>query len=61
MHDGLGHLIGDGFADDVEVGGYEAADKFGFEGFAFGELGVLFLVEGEGWGLLPKSEKGGEL
>jgi hypothetical protein len=39
MHDGLGDLVGDGFAHNVEVGGDEAADEFGFEGFALGEGG----------------------
>jgi len=38
VHDSLGDLIGDGFADNVEVGGDEAADEFGFEGFAISEV-----------------------
>ena len=44
VHDGLGDLIGDGLAHDVEVGRDEAADEFGFEGFALcqGGFGGLF-------------------
>ena len=49
MHDGLGDLVGDGFAHDVEVGGDEAADEFGFEGFAFGEFGVFGGGRVVGW------------
>ena len=30
VHDGFGDLVGDAFAHDVEVGGYEAADQFRF-------------------------------
>lgn len=41
MHDGLGDLVRDRFAHDVEVRGDEAADELGFECFAFGEFGVL--------------------
>ena len=37
MHDGLGDLVGDGFAHNVEVGGDEGADELGFHGFAVRE------------------------
>lgn len=37
VHDGFGDLICDGFADDIEVGGNESLDEFGFEGFPVGE------------------------
>ena len=40
VHDGFGDLVGDGFAHDVEVGGYEAADEFRLQGFALCELEV---------------------
>ena len=52
MHDGFGHLVGDGLAHDVEVGGYEAADELRLEGFALGEFdgGVVGEgVLGGGW------------
>lgn len=49
VHDRFGDLVSDGFADDVEVGGDEAADEFRFEGFALGKFGVAL---GGGWGLL---------
>jgi hypothetical protein len=44
VHDGLGDLIGDGLAHDVEIRRDEAADEFGFEGFALGQgrFGGLF-------------------
>ena len=48
VHDGFGDLVGDGLAHDVEVGGDEAADELGFEGFAVGERGGG-VVEGLGW------------
>ena len=38
VHHGLRHLIGDAFADDVEVGGDKATDQLCFEGFPFGEF-----------------------
>ncbi len=41
MHDCLRHLIGDSLAHDVEVRANEAADEFGFEGFALGEGGLV--------------------
>ena len=44
VHDGFGDLIGDGFAHDVEVAADEAANEFGFEGFAFGEGGAGTVV-----------------
>lgn len=37
VHDGLGDLVGDTFANDVEVGRDQAADEFSFEGFPFGQ------------------------
>lgn len=37
VHDGLGDLVGDGLAHDVEVGGDEAADELCLEGLALGE------------------------
>ena len=40
MHYGFGDLVGNRFADDVEVGGDEAADEFSFEGFPLGEFVV---------------------
>ena len=50
MHDGLGYLVGDRLAHDVEVRGDKAADQFGFKGFALGEgrLGGLFGLQKEG-------------
>ena len=41
MHDCFRDLVGNHFAHDVEVGGYETADELGFEGFTFGEIGSL--------------------
>lgn len=38
VHDGFWDLVGDRLADDVEIGGDEAADEFGFEGFPVGEV-----------------------
>ena len=45
MHHGLGYLVGDGLAHDVEVGRDQPADEVGFEGFAFGEGRVGVGVE----------------
>lgn len=39
MHDRLGDLIGNGLPHDVKIRRDEAADQFGFEGFALGEGG----------------------
>lgn len=36
VHDGLGDLVGDGLADNVEVGGDEGADELCFHGLALG-------------------------
>jgi hypothetical protein len=44
VHDGFGHLIGGGLADNGEVGADEAADKLGLKGFALGESGVGVVV-----------------
>lgn len=45
MHDSFRDLVCDGFADDVEVGGDEPANEFGFEGLAVAEGGFCVLVE----------------
>ena len=55
MHDGLGDLVGNGLAHDVEVGCYQAADEVCLKGFAFGEGGVwvgVWVVGCVGVGLL---------
>lgn len=41
MHHRFWDLIGDGFAHDVEVGGYEAAYQFCFQSFTLCEFRVL--------------------
>jgi hypothetical protein len=46
VHNGLGDLIGHGFAHNVEVRGDEAPDEFRLEGFALREGGRGFGVRG---------------
>lgn len=45
VHDGFRDLICDCFADDIEVGGNESADEFGFEGLTVAEDGFGIFVE----------------
>ena len=50
VHDGLGHLIGNGFTNDVEVGGDEAADELRFKSFTLGEGRFRGVGRGLSWG-----------
>lgn len=40
VHDSFGDLVGDGFADDVEVGRDEGADEFCFQSLSLGEFRI---------------------